>query len=194
MKTTAFFPPRLLACLLTFAFTAGLQARDEEKRGGTVEGILVAKDKNSITVLPERAEEPMRFHPHWRGGAPKDGGGLDKAMLDTIRSLIVTNRVAVKWEYEERPRVVEVKTLLPQKKRGTVRGVIVAKGEHFIDVKPSDGKAPTERYLPHWSGGNPSQGGGLDKEILSVIREAKVGQEVTIRWEYDERKRLLGLR
>ena len=188
MKTKAFLPRRLLACLLIFAFTAGLHARSEEKRGGTVEGILVAKDKNSITVLPEGADEAMRFHPHWRGGLPKDGGGLDKVMLETIRSLIVNNRVAVKWEYEERPRVIQVRTLLPKKKKGVVRGKIVAKSEHFIDVKPADSKAPTERYLPHW------RKGGLDKETLSLIREAKVGQQVTVEWEYDERKRLLGLR
>ena len=187
MKTSRF----ILSLLAALSLILTIYAREE--RGGIVEGILVAKDTNSITVLSNGSKDPMRFTPYWHGGLPKDGGGLDKEMLEQIRELIPTNRVRVKWEFEERARVVEVKTLVPKRKKGTVRGTIVAKGENSIDVKPT-GKGPVERYLPHWRGGNPSDGGGLDKKVLRQIVPLKVGKQVTLKWEYDERKRIVNVR
>ncbi|MFP6901212.1 MAG: hypothetical protein VCA36_09730, partial [Opitutales bacterium] len=180
MKITRFIIPLLVA----LGFALNSTARE---KGEVAEGILVSKDKNSITVLVDGAKEPMRFTPHWHGGAPKDGGGLDKKMLEKIRDLIVTNRVRVKWEYEERHRVVEVQVLKPKSKRGTVRGTVVSKGKNHVDVKPADG-GPVERYLPHW------RGNGLDKDVLRQLAPLAVGQKVSVRWEYDERKRVLSIR
>ena len=80
--------------LTVLSLSLGSDAREEN---GVVEGILISKDKNSITVLPDGAKEPKRFTPHWRGGLPKDGGGFEKKMLEEIRNLITTNRVRVKW-------------------------------------------------------------------------------------------------
>ena len=157
------------------------------EKSGVAEGILVSKDKNSISVVVDGSEEPMRFTPHWRGGNPKDGGGLDKKMVEEIKELIVSNRVRVKWEYEERHRVVDVETIIPKSKRGTVRGTVVSKGKNHVDVKPADG-GPVERYLPHW------RGNGLDKDVLRQIAPLEVGQKVSVRWEYDERKRVLSVR
>ena len=171
-----------LLAMLGFALTSGAR-----EKSGVAEGILVSKDKNSITVLPDGAKEPMRFTPHWRGGNPKDGGGLDKKMVEKLKELIVSNRVRVKWEYEERHRVVDVQTLIPKSKRGTVRGTVVNKGKNHVDVKPADG-GPVERYLPHW------RGNGLDEDVLRQIAPLEVGQKVSVRWEYDERKRVLSVR
>ena len=112
---------------------------------------------------------------------------------DSHRHLITTNRVRVKWEFEERPRVVEVETLVPKSKKETIRGTVVAKSKNSIDVKPFD-KGPVERYLPHWRGGNPSAGGGLDKKVLQQLDPIKVGQKVTVKWEYEERKRVVNIR
>jgi hypothetical protein len=177
----------LLTCLSIALHSHALE------KNGVIEGILIAKDKSSITVLPDGAKEPKRFTPHWSGGLPKDGGGLNKKMLEDIRNLITTNRVRVKWEFEERARVVEVNTLVPKSKKGTVRGTVLAKSENSIDVKPI-GKGPVERYLPHWQGGNPSTRGGLDKEVLQQLAPIKVGQKVTVHWEYEERKRVVRVR
>jgi len=176
----------LLTCLSIAFHSYALE------KNGVIEGILVARDKNSITVQPDGTKESKKFTPHWRGGLPKDGGGLDKKMLQKIRKLIPSNRVRVKWEFEERPRVVEVETLKPKSKKGTVRGTVVAKNENSIDVKPL-GKGPVERYLPHWRGGNPSAGGGLDKKVLQQLAPIKVGQKVTVKWEYEERKRVVDI-
>ena len=180
MKTN----PILISLLVILGLALSSTARE---KSGVIEGILVSKEKNSITVLPDGAKEPMRFTLHWRGGNPKDGGGFDKKMVEELKELIVTNRVRVKWEYEERHRVVEVQTLTPKSKRGTVRGTVVSKGIKHVDVKPADG-GPVERYLPHW------RGNGLDKDVLRQIAPLEVGQKVSVRWEYDERKRVLSIR
>lgn len=174
----------LILSLAIFGFALNASARE---KSGVAEGILVSKDRNSISVLVDGAKEPMRFTSHWRGGNPKDGGGFDKKMVEKLEELIVSNRVRVKWEYEERHRVVEVEVLTPKSKRGTVRGTVVSKGKNHVDVKPSDG-GPIERYLPHW------RGNGLDKDVLRQIAPLEVGQKVSVRWEYDERKRVISIR
>ena len=176
----------ILILPLLAAFGLALTSNAREK-SGVAEGILVSKDKNSISVLVDGSEEPMRFTPHWRGGNPKDGGRLHRKMVEELKELIVSNRVRVKWEYEERHRVVDVEVLTPKSKRGTMRGTVVGKGKNHVDVKPADG-GPVERYLPHW------RGKGLDQDVLRQIAPLKVGQKVSVRWEYDERKRVLGIR
>jgi hypothetical protein len=180
MKTTRF----IILLLATLGFALILTARE---KAGVAEGILVSKDKNSISVLVDGSEEPMRFTPHWRGGNPKDGGGFDKKMVVRLKELIISNRVRVKWEYEERHRVLDVQVLTPKSKRGTVQGTVVNKGKNHVDVKPSDG-GPIERYLPHW------RGNGLDKDVLRQIAPLEIGQKVSVRWEYDERKRVVSIR
>ena len=173
MKKTILILPLLAA--LGFAVTS--TAREK-----VAEGILVSKDKKSITVLVDGDEKPMRFIPH------TSGDGFDKKMLEEIRELIVSNRVRVKWEYiREIDRLVDVQVLKPKSKRGTVRGTVVSKGKNHVDVKPADG-GPVERYLPHW------RGNGLDKDVLRQIAPLEVGQKVSVRWEYDERKRVLSIR
>ena len=103
----------LLALLLAFGLESAAQEKEEGKKGksGTVIGILVAKDKNSIDIKADGEEKPRKYVPHWRGGAPAEGGGLDKDMLKTFAKLKVGSRVQVKWEFEERLRAIEVKVL-----------------------------------------------------------------------------------
>src|SRR5687768_9861982 len=101
----------LAAMLLVVGLESLAQEKDKEggKKGksGTVIGILVAKDKNSIDVKADGEEEARKYVPHWRGGAPAEGGGLDKDMLKTFAKLKVGSRVQVKWEFEERHRAIE---------------------------------------------------------------------------------------
>jgi hypothetical protein len=74
-------------------------------------GVLVAKDKGSIDVKADGEEKARKYVPHWRGGAPAQGGGPDKEMLQTFAKLKVGSRIEVKWEFEERLRAVAVKVL-----------------------------------------------------------------------------------
>jgi len=182
----------LLACLLgsTVAITA-----EEQKAPttGTLTGILTAKGSNWIEVKADGEQDAVRYIPYWRGGMPKDGGGFDKAMLETINKLVVPNRVKLSWEKQEHLRIVSVDMLLSQEKSGTVTGVITALGKDWIEVKADGKDGVAERYMPRWIGKNPSEGGGFDKVMLQIIAGLKVGARVELKWIRDERKRVIDL-
>jgi hypothetical protein len=112
---------------LSFAFVlafmmqcAGAQEKtkdpNEGKKGKAI-GTLTEKSETFIEVKADGEERARRYVPHWRGGAPEQGGGLDKKVLKTFKDLRVGSRVEVQWEFEERFRVLSVKVLaLPKDK------------------------------------------------------------------------------
>jgi hypothetical protein len=111
---------RLLASLLAAALLAGLSGADEAKKDakkeekgkkGTVVGMLTAKGDNWLEVKADGEVKARRYVPHWRGGAPKDGGGPDKKTLATIRKLKVGSRLRLEWTFEERARIEKVEVL-----------------------------------------------------------------------------------
>jgi hypothetical protein len=75
-------------------------------------------------------------------------------------------------------------------KKGKVIGLLTDKGTNYIEVK-ADGEEKGRKYVPHWVGGMPAQGGGPDKKVLKVISELKVGSRVEVEWEFEERLRVL---
>jgi hypothetical protein len=77
-----------------------------------------------------------------------------------------------------------------QSRKGIVTGIITAKGENWIEVK-ADGEERARRYVPHWRGGVPREGGGPDKEIVAQIRELPVHSRVKLDWEFNERPRVV---
>jgi hypothetical protein len=81
-----------------------------------------------------------------------------------------------------------------EKRGGTVTGTVTAKGdpakkENWIEVK-ADGEEKGRRYVPHWRGGLPKDGGGPDKEIVAQIKEVPIGSRVRIEWSFQERPRV----
>ena len=72
--------------------------------------------------------------------------------------------------------------------RGVVTGTVTGKGKAWLDVRSASGK--TARYIPHWSGGMPQDGGGPDKATMRAIAQVKVGQRVSIRWTVDHHVRI----
>lgn len=83
----------------------------EEKKSGTIVGVIAAKGKDYLEVKADGEEKARRYVPRWVGGAPKDGGGYDKETVKTIGELKVGTRIKLEWEFEERPRVVKVTVL-----------------------------------------------------------------------------------
>ena len=67
----------------------------------------------------------------------------------------------------------------PEKKSGTVTGVLTAKGPNFIEVK-ADGEEKSRKYVPYWRSGAP------DKEIVATFAKLKVGSRVRVEWEFAE--------
>jgi len=74
-------------------------------------------------------------------------------------------------------------------KKGSVTGVVTAKGDNWIEVK-ADGEERARRYTPHWRGGNPKDGGGPDKEMVAKIKEVPVKARVRLEWTFQERPRV----
>jgi ferric-dicitrate binding protein FerR (iron transport regulator) len=77
-----------------------------------------------------------------------------------------------------------------EKRKGVVTGVVTAKGENFLEVR-ADGEEKGRRYVPHWVGGTPAQGGGPDKAILAQIAKIPIGARVRLEWEFEERARVV---
>ena len=93
----------------------GVSAMAAEKdvpavKSGTMTGTITEKGDTWIRVKDAEGNSE-RFMPRWIGGAPKDGGGLDKEMLKRIAAVKAGDKVEVKWVFEERKRVVELKVL-----------------------------------------------------------------------------------
>jgi hypothetical protein len=104
---------RCLFALLAFALVSPLAAQDkkEENRKGKVTGVVTAKGDNWIEVKADGEEKARRYVPHWKGGLPKDGGGLDKTMIAEIKKVPLNSRVELEWVFEERPRVEKIDIL-----------------------------------------------------------------------------------
>jgi hypothetical protein len=75
-------------------------------------------------------------------------------------------------------------------RKGTVTGVVSAKGDNWIEVK-ADGEEKARRYVPHWKGGLPKDGGGPDKEMVAEIKKTPLNSRVKIDWEFEERARVV---
>ena len=80
----------------------------------------------------------------------------------------------------------------PDKKSGTVTGTLTAKDKNWIEVK-ADGEEKARRYVPHWKGGLPKDGGGPDKEMVAVIKKTALKSRVRLEWVFEERPRVVKL-
>jgi hypothetical protein len=82
-----------------------------------------------------------------------------------------------------------------KERKGVVTGVVTAKGDaaknqHWIEVK-ADGEEKARKYVPHWKGGLPKDGGGPDKEMIAELKKIDVKARVRLEWEFEERARVV---
>jgi hypothetical protein len=61
-------------------------------------------------------EKARKYFPRWIGGAPDQGGGPEKKMLQAFEQLQVGDHVRLAWEFEERPRAVHIDVLKKKEK------------------------------------------------------------------------------
>lgn len=99
-----------VACFVCSAGRAAEDKKDEPKKG-TVTGVVTAKGENFIEIKADGEEKGRKYVPHWRGGAPASGGGLDKKMIASIKETPIGARVRIEWVFEERPRVAVLEIL-----------------------------------------------------------------------------------
>lgn len=108
-----------LCCLLALACPATVtaadggheprkEAHDAMKTGttGVSEGTIVSLEKGKLVL--KTGDGNLLFMAHWRGGMPKDGGGLDKEMLATLEKFKAGDHVKIAWVWEERRRIEQI--------------------------------------------------------------------------------------
>lgn len=194
-------------------------------------GFVLKSDKGHVRT----------YVPHWRGGMPKDGGGLDPEIVEQVRALSVGDRVELKWEWEERFRVVKLRReggdkprhdkpawagkpehgkpehgkpehdkpehfkpeperhpladqleAPPTQTQGWVKGTVVRADPKGLLILKDEAGAE-HRFVPHWRGGMPKDGGGFDQAMVQCVAKLQPGQTVKVRWEWEERPRLAEL-
>ena len=164
-----------------------------ELREGTAEGVVRELEfrQGAFVLVTEDGRE--RYVPRWLGGSPMDGGGLDQDMLEQVRHLREGARVRIEWMYDERRRVTSLEVLDEGPTQGVAHGIIagINKEKGIIELLTADG---IERFTPHWRGGMPRDGGGLDAGTIQAVAAFNKGDVVSIVWTWEERKRIEQIR
>jgi hypothetical protein len=78
--------------------------------------------------------------------------------------------------------------------KGTVTGVVTAKGDAWIEVT-ADGQKSPRRYVPKWQGGSEIEGGGNpDPAAVAKLKDVQPGGRVKLEWvETDSRPRIVSV-
>jgi hypothetical protein len=184
--------------LLALCGTGG-EASGQEPRSGTVTGELKAKKDTQdgrntvIDVLAPGEERPRSYHVQYD---EKAKGPLPE-VLKAVRAAEVGDRVEIDWVATGHGPAIK-KFQVAKKgsgetkdeaRKGSVTGVVTAKGDNWIEVK-ADGEEKVRRYVPHWRGGAPAQGGGPDKQMVAQIKKAPLNGRVKLDWTFEERPRV----
>lgn len=83
------------------------------------------------------------------------------------------------------PETAAVKT------EGVVEGILVAKGDGWVEIRP-DGK-DTVRYRALWIGGMPANGGGFEAAMVKTIKNLRVPNRVRLTWKTVEGPRVVAI-
>ena len=89
---------------------------------------------------------------------------------------------------DEAARVVEQAVVI----EGTTEGVLVAKGDNWIEVK-AENQTQALRFRAPWIGGLPKNGGGPDALVVKAIKALRVPNRVRVAWKTLEGPRVVGV-
>ncbi|QDU95927.1 FecR domain-containing protein [Lignipirellula cremea] len=138
-------------------------------------GSVVAAAEATVTLKTENSQ--LTFH-----AAP-----ADKLAVREASALRPGDQVSIEWYEHEGQRYIQ-----NVRGEGTLRGIVTDKQPRGIEVAV-EGQRP-QLFTPHWIGGMPRDGGGLDRKMLQQIRAAPIGAQVELTWSMSEGKRVTGLR
>lgn len=71
--------------------------------------------------------------------------------------------------------------------KGVIVGEIIEKDGPKITVREEREKLT---LMPYWRGGNPSDGGGFDKEMVARLKDFDRGDTVKVAWTFEEHYRI----
>jgi hypothetical protein len=168
----------------------------EGEQGGAA-GIVVEKGDNWFSIVTTGVT--LKFTAPWVGDA---SGGFDKQVLKQIAALKGGEYVRIKWRYHERLLALDVTVSGGQEKAdanftegqaGTLSGTITDRGDTWVVIKTDGDKPQTLKFMPRWVGLNPDQGGGFEKQSLTLIKTTPIGAKVKVEWVFQERLRIVKL-
>jgi hypothetical protein len=76
---------------------------------GVSEGTIVKLEKGKLIL--RTGDGDLLFAAHWRGGMPKDGGGLDQETVAALEAFKIGQKVRIAWTWSERRRIESIKAL-----------------------------------------------------------------------------------
>ena len=142
-----------------------------EKEDAT--GAVVAKTELSLTLKLASGEQ-VTFH------VPQS-----KALtVREVSQLNVGDEAAVIWVEEEGKKWIQDIVA-----KGVIEGVVTGLGDIWIEIKPKGKKAV--RLIPPWLEATKNRDGGLDREVLKKLGQARVGDRVLVNWEMPEGQRVM---
>lgn len=159
--------------------------RDGEREAHRLEGMVISlgdgKARGSFVL--RSGDKVHELRPRWVEGGP------DKRVVEQVAQLRPGAKVTVAVVVEEGPRATDVKLLTNGPESGRVSGEIVEldKTQGVVVLQAGEHRL---QLSPHWSGGMPKDGGGLDKATIAKVREFNPGDTVTIAWTWSERYRI----
>jgi hypothetical protein len=158
------------------------------KKSGVLEGILSAKGEAWIDVREDGGLLDRYLAP-WSGESPARGGGFDLKTLGEFKELIVGNRVYLDWFWDGHLRVRKVREIKPSQKAGFFTGMLINKGDKWIEVEGTDNPTPW-RFYARWVGGLPEEGGRYHSRTLEFFGNFEISNQVRFYWTYDHRPRI----
>lgn len=158
------------------------------KKSGFLKGILNAKGDAWVEVKEDKGLLERYLAP-WLGGSPSRGGGFDSKTLGVFKDLVVGNRVYLDWFWDGHLRVRTIKSIKPFKRSGIMNGILIQKGDRWIDVESKDSFLPW-RFYANWVGGMPEVGGTYNPKTLEFFKKFEVNESVRVVWSYDHRPRI----
>ena len=110
----------------------------------------------------------------------------DKLAKHEVGQLLTGDQVTILWSREERRNWVR-----DVAGEGVHEGKVTALGDAWIEVQHKDRR--NVRYRAPWRGGNPADGGGLDREVVRKLGTVRVGDQVAVTWAMPDGKRVMNV-
>lgn len=158
------------------------------KKEGQLNGILSSKGEAWVEIIEDNGLLNRYLAP-WHGGSPSRGGGFHSKTIDTFNDLVVGNRVKLDWFWDGHLRVKKVSQIKPFKRAGIFNGILIKKGDKWIDVA-NEKSLIRWRFYARWKGGRPESGGEYNPETLEFFDNFKIDDQISFAWSYDFRPRI----
>lgn len=169
----------------------GIQAGS--KAGCMVGTVYYRMGDDGVSIRVEGEREPVRFAYGQNGE-----GRINRDQFSKMMTLPPASKVQLAWRStkdgaREVRRIIGFEALGPKVREGSFRGVLVDKGEKGDSIRVRNETGIVERFTVHWVGGQPNEGGGLDRKVIEQVKHLNKGDRVNLRWIMEEGLRVISV-